>query len=206
MQPAQHPPKKQTHILRWALVLAGVLVLAFYAVSCVRIARQQWRDESRPADAIVVFGAAEYAGRPSPVLRARLDHAYSLYQQHMAPIIIVTGGYGEDPQYSEGGVGRDYLMSRGVPERALIAETHSSNTTQEAERVSTIMRANGMRSCIAVSDAYHIFRIKAALERDGMAAYGAPRPEMHPMTRKQRLLLVMREGLSYMLWRLHIPL
>src|SRR5260370_36063373 len=160
MGPAQHPPKKPTHNLRWTLLLVGVLMLVFYVVACVRIARQQWRDESRPADVIVVFGAAEYAGRPSPVLRARLDHGYSLYQQHMAPIIIVTGGYGDDPQYSEGGVGRDYLITRGVPERALIAETQSSNTTQEAERVATIMRANGMRSCIAVSDAYHIFRIK----------------------------------------------
>src|SRR5207248_9784986 len=129
------------------------------------------------ADAIVVFGAAEYAGRPSPVLRARLDHALLLYGRGLAPYIIVTGGAGEDPQFSEGGVGRDYLVRRGAPEDRVIAETQSRNTREQAERVATIMRANRMASCIAVSDAYHIFRAKAALERLGMIAYGAPRPE-----------------------------
>jgi uncharacterized SAM-binding protein YcdF (DUF218 family) len=202
MRPSGHPPARKTHPVRWTLVALCVALATFYAVSCVRIARQQWMDESRPADAIVVFGAAEYAGRPSPIFRARLDHAFTLYKQNMARFIIVTGGFGDDPQYSEGGVGRDYLKGRGVPEDALIAETQSANTKQEAERVATIMRANGMRTCIAVSDAYHIFRIKAALERYGMEAYGAPRPEMHPLTRSQRVVLVMREGLSYMLWRM----
>ena len=83
----------------------------------IRIEKQAGRDEAQPADAIVVFGAAEYAGRPSPVYRARLDHAYTLFQRGLAPLIITTGGHGGDPHFSEGGVGHDYLRSRGIPEK-----------------------------------------------------------------------------------------
>ena len=87
----------------------------------------------------------------------------------MAPVVITTGGSAQDPDFSEGGVGRDYLLRRGIPEQALIAETQGSDTAQSAARVANIMRANGMRSCIAVSDAYHVFRIRALLEHEGVA-------------------------------------
>ncbi len=85
-------------------------------------------NEARPADAIVVFGAAEYVGHPSPVYRARLDHAYQLFRQGLAPLIITTGGAGKDPKFSEGQVGRDYLAERGVPDVNLIAETQAGDT------------------------------------------------------------------------------
>ena len=98
----------------------------------------------------------------------------------MAPVVITTGGAGQDPEFSEGGVGRDYLLHRGVPEQALIAETQGSDTAQSAARVANIMRENGMRSCIAVSDAYHVFRIRALLEREGIEVEVAPRPESRP--------------------------
>ena len=97
----------------WIVIVLG---LGWYASVCARVARQQWRDEARPADTLVVFGAAQYDGRPSPIFKARLDHAFELYQRRVAPYVIVTGGYGDDPQFSEGGVGRDYLVKRGVPE------------------------------------------------------------------------------------------
>ena len=102
-------------------------------------------DQSRPADAIVVFGAAEYVGRPSPVFRARLDHAYDLFQQGLAPLIITTGGAGNDPKFSEGQVGRDYLAKRGVPDVNLIAETQGGDTEQSARRVAVIMEANDLK-------------------------------------------------------------
>ncbi len=133
--------------------------------------------EVHPADAIVVFGAAEYSGRPSPVLRARLDHAFDLFEKGIAPVVIVTGGAALDPSFSEGGVGSDYLKHRGIPERDLIAETQGSDTAQSAVRVAVIMRANGLHSCVAVSDAYHVFRIKRLLEHEGIGpVYVAPRP------------------------------
>lgn len=174
------------------------------AFLCSRIEEQAGRDESQPADAIVVFGAAEYAGRPSPVYRARLDHAYSLFQRGLAPLIITTGGHGADPHFSEGGVGHDYLRSRGVPEKNLIAETQSDDTADSAARVGVILKVNGKRTCLAVSDDYHIFRIKRMLQAQGLVVYGAPRPESRPRPRFDRVALVLKEALSYTLWRLHM--
>jgi uncharacterized SAM-binding protein YcdF (DUF218 family) len=195
-----HPKGRLKRIV---LFVVGALLL-FYIVSCIRIVQQARRDEARPADAIVVLGAAEYAGRPSPVFRARLDHAYELFDKKLAPVVIVSGGSGKDPTFTEGGVGRDYLMSRGIGDRHLIAETQGDNTAESSERVAGIMRANGWTSCIAVSDAYHLFRIKKMLGRQGIQAYVSPRPREKTQTRTSRVLAVMREALSYMLWTLHI--
>jgi uncharacterized SAM-binding protein YcdF (DUF218 family) len=195
---------QRPHWLRTLLAAVVLCALAFMAVTFVRVERQSWRDEARPADCIVVFGAAEYSGHPSPVWRARLDHAYNLFQHGLAPIVITTGGYGGDPKFSEGGVGRVYLMGRGIPEKDIIAETQADNTDESVERVAAIMNENGMRTCIAVSDGYHIFRIKKMLEQQGFTAYGAPRPQGRPPSRWQRMVLVLREVVSYSLWKMHI--
>ena len=133
--------------------------------------------------------------------RARLDHGYELFQRGLAPVVITTGGAGQDPDFSEGGVGRDYLLRRGVPEEALIAETQGSDTAKSAARVANIMRANGMRSCIAVSDAYHVFRIGALLEHEGVQVELAPRPESRPHPMWERFAAVMREAASYLAWK-----
>ena len=187
------------------LLLIVVLVVLFVAVVSLRIVHQADLEEVHPADAIVVFGAAEYYGRPSPVYRARLDHAFDLFQKHVATLIITTGGAGEDPRFSEGGVGHDYLMRRGIPEATLIAETQGSDTRSSAERVAVIMRTNRMRSCVAVSDAYHVFRIRKLLEHEGIQVYVAPRPDSRPHSAWQRVLAVLREAASYVVWQLHIP-
>jgi uncharacterized SAM-binding protein YcdF (DUF218 family) len=170
------------------------------ALTAVRVARQGGRDEAQRADAIVVFGAAEYAGRPSPVYRARLDHGYDLFTQGLAQFVIVTGGAGDDPTYTEGGVGRDYLARRGIPDRCLIAETQGDDTAESAERVSAILRTNHLRTVVAVSDAYHIFRIKRLLARQGVTAYGSPRSGSIPRTPAARLATALREALSYCIW------
>jgi uncharacterized SAM-binding protein YcdF (DUF218 family) len=188
------------------LKLLALLVFAFlfwFGWTCLWVVRESWQHEVQPSDAIVVFGAAEYAGRPSPVLRARLDHALYLFQRGAAPVVITTGGAGDDPKYSEGGVGRDYLMHHGIPEAALIAETLGTDTAYSAQRVAVIMRANRMRSCIAVSDEYHVFRIRKLLEHEGLKVYVAPRPDSRPKTMWLRAQAVIREAGSYMVWRLH---
>lgn len=190
--------------LAWALAAVLLVVVVWGGVIYRRIQHQMWLDETRPADAIVVLGAAEYAGRPSPIFRARLDHALALYQRGIAPIMITTGGRGEDPTFSEGGVGRKYLMEHGVPEQKIIAETQSDNTDESTERVATIMQVNGMKSCVVVSDGYHIYRVKRMLGRYGVQVYGAPRPQPRPQSRWQRVSLILREVVSYTLWRLHI--
>ena len=176
-------------------------LLLFFGVTGSRIVRAAAETPTKKADVIAIFGAAEYAGHPSPVYRARLDHGYELFQQGMAPVVITTGGAGQDPDFSEGGVGRDYFLRRGVPEQALIAETQGSDTAQSAARVANIMRANGMRSCIAVSDAYHVFRIGALLEHEGVQVELAPRPESRPHSLWERLVAVTREAASYLAWK-----
>ncbi len=196
----RHPPSRW---LLWVEALALLALAAFFVVTGVRIAHEGALQELHTADAIVVFGAAEHAGHPSPVLRARLDHAFDLFHQGIAPVVITTGGAASDPRFSEGGVGRDYLRHRGIPERNLIAETQGSDTAQSAIRVAVIMRANGLHSCVAVSDAYHVFRIKRLLEHEGIGpVYVAPRPDSRPHSVGQRAYAVMREASSYLLWKL----
>jgi uncharacterized SAM-binding protein YcdF (DUF218 family) len=194
---------KRTAWLFWSLVPLAVLaaVFGFLAHAIVHDSRQQ---QLHPADAIVVFGAAEYDGRPSPVYKARLDHANTLFRQGLAPVLITTGGAAADPKFSEGGVGHDYLMRRGVPEAALIAETTASDTAQSAERVAVIMRTNHMQSCIAVSDAYHVFRIRKLLEHQGVTVYLAPRADSRPKSVWQKGTAIVREGASYLVWRVGI--
>ena len=196
---------KRAHTwLFWTTLIAIVLLVSVFAWIARNVVHDSSQQELLPADAIVVFGAAQYDGRPSPVFRARLDHASNLFRRGLAPVIVTTGGHAADPNFSEGGVGQNYLMRRGIPESALIAETQAADTAQSAERVGVIMRTNHMRSCIAVSDAYHVFRIRKLLEHQGMQVYLAPRPDSRPKSVLQRGVAVMRESASYLLWRARI--
>jgi len=185
----------------WSAVLAVVVIATVVASIVHNIVHDSRQQELRPADAIVVFGAAEYVGHPSPVFRARLDHAADLYRQGLAPVVITTGGAASDLKFTEGGVGRSYLMRKGVPEAALIAETEASDTAQSAERVAAIMRANHMRTCLAVSDAYHVFRIRKLLEHEGVQVFVAPRPDSRPKSVWKRGVALLRESVSYLVWR-----
>ena len=186
------------------LLLCLLLLVTYTAGVYFRIVRQSELDESRNADAIVVFGAAEYVGRPSPVFKARLDHAAELYRRGLGPVVITTGGSGGDPKFNEGAVGREYLKSLGIPDDHLIAETQSTDTAESARRVSTIMHANHLNNCLAVSDGYHIFRIKKMLAREGVTAYGAPRPNSKPQSFGKRNEAVFHEIASYTLWLLRL--
>ena len=187
----------------WLLWLLAAVV-CYGAVIYVLIVRQAGKNEASPADAIVVFGAAEYQGRPSPVYKARLDHAARLYYRGLAPIVITTGGAGADLKFNEGAVGREYLKTLGIPDSQLIAETQGSDTAESARRVANILRANRLRSCLAVSDSYHIFRIKQMLGREGIVVYGAPRPNSRPQTFWKRESAVFHELGSYTLWVLRL--
>lgn len=201
LEMSQRVPRK--HWLGRTVALLAVCALAYLAMLAVEIDRQARRDEARPAGAIIVFGAAEYVGRPSPVYRARLDHGYSLFQRGIAPVVITTGGAG-DARYSEGGVGRDYLISRGIPDQNLIAETQTDDTAQQAERTAAILRANHIRDAVAVSDAYHVFRITQMMKAQGVTVYTSPWPGSLPRTPWGRFAGVVREAISYTAWRLHI--
>src|SRR3954463_11719361 len=109
-------PAKRHRSRRWwlrLLLFAVLALLVFFAITAYQVVRSASLQETHRADAIVVVGAAEYYGRPSPVLRARLNHAFDLYQLHLAPVIITTGGAADDPKFTEGGVGQDHLHKLG---------------------------------------------------------------------------------------------
>jgi uncharacterized SAM-binding protein YcdF (DUF218 family) len=190
-------------LLYLSSLLLSLLVVCITTIS-IHIERTATLEQLHRADAIVVFGAAEYSGRPSPVFRARLDHAFALFQKGVAPVVITTGGAAQDPSFTEGGVGRDYLMRRGIAERNLIAETQGTDTAHSAQRIAVIMRTNGMRTCVAVSDQFHVFRIQKLLEHEGVQVYVAPRPDSRPHSIVIRFLAVLREAFSYLAWRLHL--
>jgi uncharacterized SAM-binding protein YcdF (DUF218 family) len=158
-------------------------------------------DEARPADAIAIFGAAEYDGRPSPVLRARLEQGLLLYQKGLAPLIVTLGGSG-DPHHSEGGVGHDFLVAQGVPESRIIAETQSRTTNESARRLAAIAEANHIHSILAVSDGTHLFRIRQLCESYGLTVYTSPRAVGRPIGRRARAKRLAHEIASYTGWKL----
>jgi uncharacterized SAM-binding protein YcdF (DUF218 family) len=161
------------------------------------------QDQAAPSDAIGVFGAAEYDGRPSPVYRARLDHALALYHRGIAPLIITLGGAGGDA-YTEGAVGEEYLKGMGVPEQAIIAETESRNTEESARRIAVIARANGLRRLVIVSDGTHLFRIHEICAADGLNVLTSPRPRVVVEGGTREFERIAHEVLSYTLWRMHL--
>lgn len=193
--------ERKSSRLFWIIVVAAVMALGIFSSIFVTILKDSTKQELHTADAIIVFGAAQYDGRPSPVFRARLDHANELFRQGLAPVVITTGGSAADPKFSEGGVGHDYLMRKGIPESALIAETQANDTAESAERVAAIMRANHIYSCLAVSDAYHMFRIRMLLMRQGLHVYLAPRPDSRPKSLWLRIVTLTKESVSYLLSR-----
>ncbi len=194
--------------MKWAAATAGAMVLLALAAEVAhvaeRIATQSTVDEAQPADIIVVLGAAEYRGKPSPVLRARLDHALTLYQKGLAPRILTTGGAGGDPVYTEGDVGRSYLVSRGVPSEAIVVDAEGTSTAYATASSAEIMRRMGLKSCIVVSDGYHIFRAKRMLQSSGVKVYGSPRSLHAPDDWRERWLYV-RQAIGYLLWRVGVP-
>jgi len=183
-----------------AIPMAGLVW--FYHVY-TEIERWAVVDEAAPADAIAVFGAAEYDGRPSPVYRARLEHAESLWEHGIAPLLITLGGDGGD-QYTEGGVGKTYLMSLGVPEASIIAETHSRSTAESARRLAVIARTNGLKRLVVVSDDTHMFRIHAICAANGLDVRTSPRAKVPVEGGFSDTDRIVHEMLSYTAWRLHL--
>jgi uncharacterized SAM-binding protein YcdF (DUF218 family) len=190
-------------------IVAAVLLTALVGGSAwcrwvsTEIERYRWLNQAAPADAIGVFGAAEYDGKPSPVYRARLDHALSLYHAGIAPLLITLGGNGGDA-YSEGAVGREYLAGRGVPESAIIAETDSRNTEESARRIAVIARVNGLKRLVIVSDGTHMFRIHEICRAEGLEVLTSPRPRVPAEGVDNERSRIWHEILSYTAWRLHL--
>ncbi|HET8635264.1 MAG TPA: YdcF family protein [Acidobacteriaceae bacterium] len=182
-----------------AIVVLGAIVWVGWVELQIRY--YATHDEARPASAIAVFGAAEYDGRPSPVLRARLDHGLALYRQNIAPLVITLGGGAPTDRHSEGGVGRAYLLAHGVPDSAIIAETKSDNTEQSVRRLAKIARANHLGLIIVVSDGTHLFRVHALCSSMGLNVLTSPRPEARALPLSLSIKRTVHEILSYTFWR-----
>lgn len=166
-----------------------------------RIRQQAVRDEARPAGAIVVFGAAEYDGAPSPVFKGRLDHAFALEEKGFAPLVITTGGHGGDVRFTEAGVGRDYLIQQGMAAAKIVTDPASETTFESVEAVTAILSVRRLNSCVAVSDGFHLYRIKLMFRARGIAAYGSPVPESSIEADPYlRTLYSVREMFSAALW------
>jgi uncharacterized SAM-binding protein YcdF (DUF218 family) len=194
---------------RFAIVLiaaCALLVPAFFwgqrVLRIVQEVKQQAEiDEAQPADVIIVLGAAEWNGRPSPVLRSRLDHALHLYQQGLAPRLITTGGAGGDPVHTEAEVSRHYLAGKGIPVENIFTEIKGSSTAQSIAGSAEILRRQNWNSCILVSDGYHLFRAKKMMEAHGFSCAGSPRPAKE-MSQTQRHWLYLRQAVGYSLFQL----
>lgn len=200
--------RQRSRARRWLLSAAGALLLAavvwfgwlYFAINAVAV-----QDEARPADAIAVFGAAEYQGRPSPVLHARLDHAVELYREEVAPLVITFGGgYQADSGMTEGGVGRDYLLANGVPYGQIVAETQSVDTEQQVASLAKIARERNLKSVVVVSDGTHLFRIRKLCEDAGLTVYTSPRPALGHIDDWDLAGRYWHEMLSYTALRLHL--
>jgi uncharacterized SAM-binding protein YcdF (DUF218 family) len=150
------------------------LLLVGWVISVILVDRAGKRDEAQAADAIVVLGAAQYVGRPSPVLRARVDHAVSLWKRGLAPTLILTGGTGVGDTTSEAAVARKYAMSKGVPDHAIVIERHGRTTSESMQAVARIMDDRERNTVILVSDPFHMLRLSILARRYGLVPYTSP--------------------------------
>lgn len=168
-------PRPLSEALLRLVLAALVAAAALGAYATVRIWQQGEVDErGRPADAIVVLGAAHYGAMPSPVFAARLDHAVELWLEGVAPYLIVTGGAAEGDTLAEADVARDYAQDHGVPADAILAERTGRDTAQSLRNVAAIMHARGLRSALFVSDRTHMLRVLRIAVDLGIRAYGSP--------------------------------
>lgn len=150
----------------------GIALAGGYAT--YRIWAQGFHDEERPADAIVVMGAAQYDGRPSKVFAARLDHAIALYFAGVAPRLVVTGGKAEGDRTTEAAAGRAFAIEHGVPGDDILIEDQSRTTLESLRGVATLLAENDMGSAIFVSDRPHMLRVLRMAADSGITAWGSP--------------------------------
>jgi uncharacterized SAM-binding protein YcdF (DUF218 family) len=182
-----------------ALLAAGLVVLGT-AVRVWQVARQDHRPVS---DAIVVLGSAQYNGRPSAILQARLDHALALYRAGVAPRIVTVGGNRSGDRYTEAGAGAQYLRGRGVPAGAVVAVEQGRDTLESMRAVAGVFGGHGWRTAVLVTDPWHMLRTQRMAADLGIVAVGSPsRSGPVVQTRQTELRYVVRETAAYLYYRI----
>ena len=183
-------------LLRLLVFVMGV-VLVSWAASVALVLLAEARPELREADAIVVLGAAQYNGRPSPVLKSRLDHAIDLYRRGLAPRLVFTGGVGVGDTLSEAEVARRYAISRDVPATAILVERRGLSSAESIGAAAVLMRAHGLQRALIVSDGFHMLRLELLARRAGIHPFRAPTPDSPITSPRARWRFVLRESVLF---------
>jgi uncharacterized SAM-binding protein YcdF (DUF218 family) len=194
---AKQKAKHAVKIVRRLLTVMVVAVFVLWVISATAVLIWSSRDEARPAQAIVVLGAAQYAGKPSPVLRARLDHALDLWNRHLAALLILTGGTGAGDTTSEAAVGRTYARKHGVPDSAILVENEGRTTSESMRAVAGMLEVRGLQTALLVSDPFHMLRLRILARRFGFTPYTSP-TQTSPISpnREERWKYIFSESLK----------
>jgi uncharacterized SAM-binding protein YcdF (DUF218 family) len=168
--------RRRWKIVRRSVLAVILLVAGYYAVTLVQVYQTGRSDQARPVDAIVVLGAAQYDGTPSPQLAARLDHVVALYQQGIAPLVVVTGGKLPDDRFTEAEASQRYLVDRGVPAEAIVQESTGTSTSESLAGTAELLDERGVDSVVVVTDPYHALRSRLIAQDVGLTAYASPTP------------------------------
>ena len=188
---------RRRSLTRLVMTYVVLAALAAWVISVIAVIVWGAWDRARPADAIVVLGAAQYAGRPSPVLKARLDHAVQLWKQGLAPRLVLTGGRGTGDTISEADVGRRYAIKEGVADTAILLENEGRTTTASIEAVAAIMVAKKIKQAILVSDPFHMLRLQIIARRFGVQSVTSPtRTSPISANRIEALAYIMSESVK----------
>jgi uncharacterized SAM-binding protein YcdF (DUF218 family) len=189
--------KRALVIARRVLTVIVVAMFLLWASSTAAVLVWSSRDEAQPAQVIVVLGAAQYAGKPSPVLRARLDHALDLWDRHLASLLILTGGIGAGDTTSEAAVGRNYARKHGVPDSAILVENEGRTTSESMRAVAGMLEVRGLQTALLVSDPFHMLRLRILARRFGFTPYTSP-TQTSPISpnREERWKYIFSESLK----------
>jgi uncharacterized SAM-binding protein YcdF (DUF218 family) len=194
---AKQKAKQAVNVVRRILTVVVAATFALWVISAAAVLIWSSRDEARPAQAIVVLGAAQYAGKPSPVLRARLDHALDLWNRRLASLLILTGGTGSGDTTSEAAVGRTYARKHGVPDSAILVESEGRTTSESMRAVAGMLEVRGLQSALLVSDPFHMLRLRILARRFGFTPYTSP-TQTSPISpnREERWKYIFSESLK----------
>ena len=194
---AKQKAKHAVKIIRRMLTIVVIVVFALWVISATAVLIWASRDEARPVQAIVVLGAAQYAGKPSPVLRARLDHALDLWNRHLASLLILTGGTGSGDTTSEAAVGRTYARKHGVPDSAILVGNEGRTTSESMRAVAGMLEVRGLQTALLVSDPFHMLRLRILARRFGFTPYTSP-TQTSPISpnREERWKYIFSESLK----------
>jgi uncharacterized SAM-binding protein YcdF (DUF218 family) len=194
---AKQSAKRAVNLIRRMLTIVVVATFALWVISAAAVLIWSSRDEAQPAQAIVVLGAAQYAGKPSPVLRARLDHALDLWNRRLASLLILTGGTGSGDTTSEAAVGRTYARKHGVPDSSILVESEGRTTSESMKAVAGMLEVRGLQSALLVSDPFHMLRLRILARRFGFTPYTSP-TQTSPISpnREQRWKYIFSESIK----------